>query len=109
MLRIIQFGCAMIAWGVVTVCTVEVNTYTSLMVVRTFVGAAEAFLQGCLLYLTFFYNNTELALRGAIFYSTSALAGAFNGLVSYAIETNLDGVNGWPAWKWIFLIEVLCK
>lgn len=55
--------------------------------------------------LSFWYEYHELATRSAIFFSTSTLAGAFNGLVSYGISKNLDGTNGWRAWKWIFLIE----
>lgn len=35
----------------------------------------------------------------------STLAGAFNGLIAYGITKNLDGANGWQAWRWIFLIE----
>lgn len=34
-------------------------------------------------------------MRGAIFYSTSALAGSFNGLIAYGIQKNLDGHNNW--------------
>src|SRR6187402_2278952 len=33
------------------------------------------------------------------------MAGAFNGLISYGIATDLNGRNGWLAWRWIFLIE----
>jgi MFS family permease len=55
--------------------------------------------------LSFWYEYHELATRAAVFFSTSTLAGAFNGLLSYGISKNLDGVNGWRAWKWIFLIE----
>jgi sugar phosphate permease len=35
----------------------------------------------------------------------SSVAGAFNGVIAYAIEKNLNGHNGWQAWRWIFLIE----
>lgn len=35
----------------------------------------------------------------------STIAGAFNGLIAFAIVKNLDGANGWRAWRWIFLIE----
>ena len=35
----------------------------------------------------------------------STIAGAFNGLISYGISKDLEGVNGWRAWRWIFLIE----
>ena len=55
--------------------------------------------------LSFWYTWRELATRGAIFYSMSALAGSFNGLIAYAIQKNLNGVGGFSAWEWIFLIE----
>lgn len=55
--------------------------------------------------LSFWYQYRELATRGAIFYSMSTLAGAFNGLIAYGIEKDMDGLRGWRAWRWIFLIE----
>ncbi len=55
--------------------------------------------------LSFFYEYRELATRGAIFFSTSTLAGSFGGLISYGIVENLNGAHGWLAWRWIFLIE----
>lgn len=95
----------MVVWGIITACTVQANGYATLMVIRTFVGAAEAFIQGSILYLSFWYRYNELATRGAILYSTVAIAGSFNGLLAYAIQLNLDGARGWSAWQWIFLIE----
>jgi Na+/melibiose symporter-like transporter len=35
----------------------------------------------------------------------STLAGAFNGLIAYGIDKDMDGLHGWRAWRWIFLIE----
>lgn len=55
--------------------------------------------------LSFWYQYRELATRGAIFYSMSTLAGAFNGLIAYGIDKDMDGLRGWRAWRWIFLIE----
>jgi hypothetical protein len=55
--------------------------------------------------LSFWYRYTELATRGAIFYSTSALAGSFNGLIAYGIQADLAGHNGWKAWQWLYLVE----
>lgn len=57
--------------------------------------------------LSFWYTFRELATRGAIFFSTSTIGSAFNGLISYGIANNLNGANGWLAWRWIFLIEGL--
>ncbi|KAJ9646020.1 hypothetical protein H2204_000682 [Knufia peltigerae] len=101
----LQFGLAMLGWGVVTACTLLVHSYASLMVTRALVGACEAFIQGAVFYLSFWYTYKELATRGAIFWSTSALAGAFNGLIAYAVQKNLANVNGWHPWRWLFLIE----
>ncbi|KAI1340036.1 MFS general substrate transporter [Xylariaceae sp. FL0016] len=101
----VQFAGAMIAWGFVTAITVLIKNKAELLVVRFLIGGAEAFVQGGVFYLSFWYEYRELATRGAIFFSMSTLAGAFNGLIAYAISKNLDGANGWLAWRWIFLIE----
>ncbi len=95
----------MLGWGTVTACTVLVHGYASLMITRVFVGCCEAFVQGAVFYLSFWYPYNELATRGAIFWSMSALAGAFNGLIAYAVQQNLAHVNSWQPWRWIFLIE----
>ncbi|KAH8812947.1 major facilitator superfamily domain-containing protein [Xylogone sp. PMI_703] len=100
-----QFGGAMLLWGLFTTLTVLVSTAGSLQGMRFLIGFAEAFVQGAVFYLSFWYTYKEIATRGAIVFSTSALAGAFNGLISYGIATTLDGRNGWRAWRWIFLIE----
>jgi len=39
-----------------------------------------------------------------MFFSSAALAGAFSGLLAYAI-INLDGKGGKPGWAWIFILE----
>ncbi|KAK9420502.1 putative Pantothenate transporter [Seiridium unicorne] len=103
----LEFAGAMIAWGVATVCTITASNYVHLMILRLIVGSAEAFIGGAVLYLSFWYPYTELATRGAILYSSVALAGSFNGLLAYGIEGNLNGVNGWASWQWIFFIEGL--
>ncbi|RYP46677.1 hypothetical protein DL768_007149 [Monosporascus sp. mg162] len=102
-----QFAGAMIGWGVVTVCTVKASTYGHMMAIRFLVGVTEAFIQGSILYLSFWYRYNELATRGAIVYSTSALAGSFNGILSYGVQRDLGGKNGWTAWQWIFFVEGL--
>jgi MFS family permease len=55
--------------------------------------------------LSFWYTYPELATRGGIFWGSTSLASAFNGLVSYGIQTDLNGKNGWRPWRWIFCIE----
>ncbi len=53
----------------------------------------EAFVQGSVFYLSFWYPYSELAFRGGVYFSTAAVAGAFNGLIAYAVQKDLGGVN----------------
>ncbi|KAH9995003.1 putative pantothenate transporter [Xylariaceae sp. FL0662B] len=100
-----QFAGAMIMWGFLTAITVTISKSAQLLALRFIIGAADAFVQGGLFYISFWYQYNEMATRGAIVSSMSTIAGAFNGLIAYAITKNLDGVNGWRSWRWIFLIE----
>jgi hypothetical protein len=40
----------------------------------------------------------------AVFFGAATLAGAFGGLIAYAI-LRLEGENGLSGWQWIFIIE----
>ena len=87
----------MILWGMFSCCVVAAHTLGTMMALRFLTGAAEAFIHGTLIYLSFWYRYDELATRGALFDGASALAGAFNGLISHRIQVDLDGHNGWRA------------
>jgi len=54
---------------------------------------------GLAVYLTFFYTKKELALRIGYLFVSAALAGAFGGLLAFAIG-NLDGRGGYSGWRW---------
>ena len=81
------------------------KSYQAVAGLRVGVGVGEAFIQAGTLYLSLWYKPHELATRGGIFFGMSAVAGAFNGIIAYGIVKNLDGALGWPAWRWLFLIE----
>lgn len=75
------------------------------MAVRLLMGVFEAgLLPGAIAFLTKWYTKYELATRISIFYTGSALAGAFSGLLAYAIA-KMDGVGGYEGWRWIFILE----
>ncbi|KAJ8103705.1 putative pantothenate transporter [Lipomyces tetrasporus] len=101
----VQLGGAMIGWGLATTVMCEAKNWQAIAGLRVLIGAIEAFLQAGPLYLTLWYRREELATRGAIFFSMMAVAGSMNGLIAYGVEHNLNGVHGWGAWRWIFLIE----
>lgn len=54
--------------------------------------------------ISMYYKRYELQWRLSIFFTGSILAGAFSGLLAYAIA-NMDGIAGYGGWRWIFIIE----
>jgi len=107
-------------------CTGFVKSYPSLVVCRFLLGAAEAgFFPAAVLITSSWYVKTELGTRIALFYTMSALAGAFSGLLAYLIA-KMDGTGGYEVslllssnksmlirfskgWRWIFILEGLAS
>lgn len=50
------------------------------------------------------YCRHEIQFRQALFFSAASVAGAFSGLLAFAIS-NMDGVGGLAGWRWIFILE----
>ena len=77
---------------------------------------------GLVLYLSFFYPRQLLhwryipmilppygyssLCRVSLFFSTASLAGAFSGLLAFAIM-HMDGIGHQRGWSWIFILEGL--
>lgn len=53
---------------------------------------------------TQWYMPHELATRISYLYLTSAVSGAFSGLLAAGIA-EMDGVGGYAGWRWIFILE----
>ncbi|KAI8635436.1 MFS general substrate transporter [Xylariaceae sp. FL1651] len=97
----------MVAWGTVVTLMGIVQNFQGLLSTRIFLGVAEAGLYpGCAYYLTMWYCRREIQLRQAMFFSAASIAGAFSGLLAYAIA-KLDGLGGLEGWRWIFILEGL--
>lgn len=96
----------MMLWAVVSACTALVDNYAHLVVVRFFLGVAEApFYPGALYMLSLFYTRKEIATRISILYSGNIIATAFSGLIAAATFNTLDGAHGLSGWRWLFIIE----
>lgn len=94
-----------VAWGLIATLMGLCHNYPSLIACRLLLGLVEGGLfPGCAIYLTFFYTKRELALRIGYLFVSSALAGAFGGLLAYGIG-HMEGVAGLSGWRWIFIIE----
>ncbi|KAJ7497619.1 major facilitator superfamily domain-containing protein [Mycena latifolia] len=97
----------MLAWGLVMTLMCLCKTYHDLIIARIFLGLAEAGLfPGITFYLSVWYRRRDVASRVAIFFSAATVAGAFGGLLAFAIE-KMEGIGGLHGWQWIFCLEGL--
>ncbi|CAF1166293.1 unnamed protein product [Adineta ricciae] len=95
----------MISWGIVMTLMGLINSYASLVVCRLLLGAAESGLfPGAAFYLSSWYKRRELSWRISILFSAAALAGAFGGILAFAIG-KMRGIGGQEGWRWIFYLE----
>lgn len=67
---------------------------------------AAGLFPGVIFLFSLYYRRRERTARVAIFFGGASLAGAFGGILAYAIG-NMDGVAGYHGWRWIFIIEGL--
>ncbi|KAH7256012.1 major facilitator superfamily domain-containing protein [Fusarium tricinctum] len=96
----------MMGWAVVSACTALVKDYKGLVIVRFFLGVAEApFYPGALYLLAIFYTRKEIATRLSILYSGNIFATSFSGLIAAATFGTIDGHHGLKGWQWLFIIE----
>lgn len=93
-------------WSIISSCTAAATSYRHLVVIRFFLGIAEApFFPGAMYLLSCWYPRKELALRTAILYSGVLLATAFSGLIAAGVLDGLDGARGISGWQWLFIVE----
>ena len=77
-----------------------------MVLVRFFLGFVEAaFLPGALLILSKWYTRRELTMRNAILFCGNLISNAFSALVGAGVLSNMQGVMGHAAWRWLFWIE----
>ena len=79
----------MVAWGLVMTLMGTVKDYKGLLIARIFLGITEAGLYpGVAYYITMWYIRTEAQFRQAMFFSAASVAGAFSGLLAFAIAVS---------------------
>jgi uncharacterized membrane protein YfcA len=59
----------------------------------------NAIVTGCVYLISMYYKRYELQWRMSLFFSAAILAGAFSGLLAFAIAKMHD-VGGLEAWRW---------
>ncbi|KAH7171500.1 major facilitator superfamily domain-containing protein [Dactylonectria macrodidyma] len=96
---------AIILWSIVVISTGFIHSYTHAVVLRLILGFTEAGIFPALSFLiSTIYPRGSQAKRIAVLYGSTALAGAFGGLIAYAIQMMGDRL-GIAAWRWLFIIE----
>jgi sugar phosphate permease len=98
-------GFAVCCWGTLTVLLLTVKNVQSAIALRVLIGATEGLTQAAPFYMSIWYRGHELGARGAIVFSVSSLAGAFNGLIAYGVTLGYSDKPPFRPWQWLFLIE----
>lgn len=94
-----------VLWGVCVLCMGFAKNYHHMLVLRVLLGLFEAGLMpGCAYYLSNWYRPTEVSYRISLYFSCATIAGAFSGILAWAIM-KMDGVGGLAGWSWIFILE----
>ncbi|CAF1300901.1 unnamed protein product [Adineta steineri] len=94
----------MLVWGTIAVCMAAISNFTGLLICRFLLGVFEAGLfPGIIYFMSLWYPRKMQAIRLGFFWSFSALAGAFGGLIAYGIgQIKLSKI---AHWQLIFIIE----
>lgn len=100
----IQLGLANIVWGIATIMIIFSKSIILPSLMRVLIGAAEGITQVNSVFLTMWYTPREYAVRTGAWYSCGVLAGAFNGLIAYGIQTNIHS-SVFKSWQLIYLVE----
>lgn len=102
----LYIACAMLLWGLISTLSGIANNFTAMVVIRFFLGFIEAaFLPGALLILSKWYTRRELTTRNAVLFCGNLISNAFSALVGAGVLSNMQGVLGHAAWRWLFWIE----
>ncbi|GJJ06990.1 hypothetical protein Clacol_001188 [Clathrus columnatus] len=103
----IWMGCVAIGWSICSVLMAASFNFAGIMVCRVGLGVFEAgFGPAVPLYFSFFYTKTEIGVRMACWFAFAAVAGAFGGIIAFAIQqADLGGALHNHNWKLLFIVE----
>lgn len=97
---------SMTLWGLISTCSGFAKNFGHMVAIRFLLGFVEAaFLPGALLILSKWYTRKELTTRNAILFCGNLISNAFSSLVAAGVLSNMQGVLGHAAWRWLFWIE----
>jgi MFS family permease len=93
----------MTLWGLISTLSGVVHNFSGMVAIRFFLGFVEAaFLPGALMILSKWYTRRELTTRNAILFCGNLISNAFSALIGAGVLSNMQGVLGHAAWRWLF-------
>lgn len=99
----LYIGVVMLLWGMISTLSGIVTGFSGMVATRFFLGFVEAaFLPGALLILSKWYTRRELTTRNAILFCGNLISNAFSALIAAGVLSNMQGVLGHAAWRWLF-------
>ncbi|KAL8988717.1 MAG: hypothetical protein Q9177_002254 [Variospora cf. flavescens] len=97
-----------LAWGVTMIGFGFVKDWTALVGLRALLGVLESgFFPGVVYLLSTWYRRyrvDEVGKRYSVFYLVGSLAAAFGGILAFGLM-QMDGLQGYRGWRWIFIVE----
>lgn len=99
----LYLSAVMTLWGLISTLSGIANGFAGMVTIRFFLGFVEAaFLPGALLILSKWYTRRELTTRNAILFCGNLISNAFSALIGAGVLSNMQGVLGHAAWRWLF-------
>ncbi|KIY50633.1 MFS general substrate transporter [Fistulina hepatica ATCC 64428] len=95
----------MVLWSAVALSQFWLTGRPSFLATRCLLGVLQGgFIPDTVLYLSYFYNKSELAIRLAFYWAALYCADIIGALLATAL-LQLDGVGGHAGWRYLFLVE----
>lgn len=97
-------GTALVLWGITVGCTAACNTYSQLLACRFLLGLFEGVTYPCVyIVLNTLYRRSEQSLVWGFLGIGTGGGTVIGVLIAYGFS-HMDGLNGWRAWRWGYII-----
>lgn len=97
-----------LCWGIFTLLQYRAQSYGEIMAYRFMVSLFEAsYFPGVHFVIGSWYKSDEVGRRGGTFYAGLTLGTLTASLLQAAAMEYLDGHNGLPGWRWLFIINAI--
>lgn len=95
-------------WSLFVLLLIKCTTVEQMYGLRFLCGFAEASANPCIHFLLgSFYKKSELGRRSAFFIISGVISQAISSFIMNGLNSSLDGKQGLPAYKWLFIIDFL--